>query len=520
MHRAADNASRAGDVERAAELVTAALASVDPRAERARAALLHERRGWCLLQAGRATEALAAYEHAVELVPDRPPTVARARVLAAYADALHRAGDGAAGAMAARAVTAAVAAGSPSDEGHARHTLGACLLDRQERDAGLDQLGRALELAEAGGDVADAVGIHRHMWRELVTAGRAGELVDRARSGADGARERGMPVLAGVLDGVAAGYCHQLGRWDEAEALLVGVDPTGLPGIVRLLVGGLLDVDRGRLDAAGDALETVRGLTYGMRDGRVDGLLHRGLAERALWRDRPARALALVDAGLERTTDVELAAWLGLVGLRATADGDEAAASARLDALRSIVERGEGGAEVAAIGATGEAEASRARGCSDPDAWASATQRWRDVGFPLPLVHTNWRHAEAVLARGGDREDAAALLTEAWTIADGLGAAGWRELVESAARRARVSVGAAPVTASSAPDRFGLTAREIEVLGLLGRGRTNRQLGAELFISEKTARVHVSHILAKLGASTRTEAVDIAHRHGLLGTRE
>ena len=69
-----------------------------------------------------------------------------------------------------------------------------------------------------------------------------------------------------------------------------------------------------------------------------------------------------------------------------------------------------------------------------------------------------------------------------------------------------------------ATDRFGLTARELEVLGLLGRGRTNRQLGAELFISEKTARVHVSHILAKLGASTRTEAVDIAHRHGLLGT--
>ena len=56
------------------------------------------------------------------------------------------------------------------------------------------------------------------------------------------------------------------------------------------------------------------------------------------------------------------------------------------------------------------------------------------------------------------------------------------------------------------------------MLALLGRGRTNRQVGAELFISEKTARVHVSHILAKLGASTRTEAVDIAHRHGLLGT--
>ena len=180
----------------------------------------------------------------------------------------------------------------------------------------------ALDLAEAGGDVADAVGVHRHLWRELVSAGRPGELVERAQVGADDARARSMPVLAGVLDGLAAGYCHELGRWDEAEALLARIEPTGLPGIVRLLVGGLLDVDRGRLDVAGDALETVRGLTYGLRDGRVDGLLHRGLAERALWRDRPAEAVAIVDAGLERTTDVELAAWLTLVGLRAASDGD------------------------------------------------------------------------------------------------------------------------------------------------------------------------------------------------------
>ena len=322
LHRAADNASRAGDVERAAELVEIALASVDPRAERSRAALLHERRGWCLLQAGRVGDALAAYEHAVELVPVRPPTVARARVLAAYADALHRAGDAAAAASAGRAITAAVAARSPADEGHARHTLGACLLGRGDHDGGLEQLALALDLAEAGGDVADAVGVHRHLWRELVSAGRPGELVERAQVGADDARARSMPVLAGVLDGLAAGYCHELGRWDEAEALLARIEPTGLPGIVRLLVGGLLDVDRGRLDVAGDALETVRGLTYGLRDGRVDGLLHRGLAERALWRDRPAEAVAIVDAGLERTTDVELAAWLTLVGLRAASDGD------------------------------------------------------------------------------------------------------------------------------------------------------------------------------------------------------
>jgi DNA-binding NarL/FixJ family response regulator len=55
------------------------------------------------------------------------------------------------------------------------------------------------------------------------------------------------------------------------------------------------------------------------------------------------------------------------------------------------------------------------------------------------------------------------------------------------------------------------------VLALLSEGLTNRQIGQKLFIAEKTASVHVSNILAKLGASGRTEAVTVAHRRGLLG---
>ena len=64
-------------------------------------------------------------------------------------------------------------------------------------------------------------------------------------------------------------------------------------------------------------------------------------------------------------------------------------------------------------------------------------------------------------------------------------------------------------------DAFGLTARERQVLALLAEGATNRQIGAELFIAEKTASVHVSRILTKLGARSRTEAATVAHRHGL-----
>ena len=64
-------------------------------------------------------------------------------------------------------------------------------------------------------------------------------------------------------------------------------------------------------------------------------------------------------------------------------------------------------------------------------------------------------------------------------------------------------------------DPFGLTPRERQVLALVSRGATNREIGGELFMAEKTASVHVSRILAKLDVRSRTEAAAVAHRHGL-----
>jgi DNA-binding NarL/FixJ family response regulator len=89
--------------------------------------------------------------------------------------------------------------------------------------------------------------------------------------------------------------------------------------------------------------------------------------------------------------------------------------------------------------------------------------------------------------------------------------------VEALVRRGRLDValpGAAPAAEVSAV----LTPREAEVLKLLAQGRTNRQIGSELYISEKTASVHVSNIIAKLAASGRTEAVAIAAARGFLPT--
>ncbi|MGW4705896.1 helix-turn-helix domain-containing protein, partial [Streptomyces sp. NPDC004285] len=117
--------------------------------------------------------------------------------------------------------------------------------------------------------------------------------------------------------------------------------------------------------------------------------------------------------------------------------------------------------------------------------------------------------------------EAAALLREAQATAVRLGARPLREDVELLAARARLSLTPekqAPAPAEPGEDGFGLTPREQDVLRLVAAGRTNRQIAEELFISPKTASVHVSNILAKLGVSGRGEAAALAHRLHLLDT--
>jgi DNA-binding CsgD family transcriptional regulator/tetratricopeptide (TPR) repeat protein len=523
VDRAADVASRAGDLDRAAQLIADALDGLDPQREAARAAILHERRGWCLLQQGRADDALEAYEHAIRLVPANPATAARARVLAAGADALERIDRPEdAAERAAEAVSVAVEVRSPGDEGHARHTLGVALASTGDLDGGLAELRRALDLAVRGGDLTDAAGIHRHLWQLVVAEGGAAELLAATITDAQTARARAMPVLAGVLEAIAAAYCHQLGRWDEADALLTTLDHERVDGVVQLTVAALLDTSRGDVGRAGDRLETVRANTLGLRDGRLDGLLFSGLAERAWSRGHLDVIPAVVDEGIQRTTDKELIAWLALVGLRA-ADARDDAVDRWLDLLGGLGEFADRrllgpAAELRSASATGVAERTRLAGTSDPDAWASAVAAWVRTGFPFPAAYCRWRHAEAVLLAGGSRDEAVDLFAEAHSAAGELGARPLAAAIGQAARRARLPVGAGAVEAQppSTDNDFGITAREFEVLELLARGWTNKQIAESLFISEKTARVHVSHLLTKLAVPTRGAAVDVAFRNDLL----
>ena len=181
---------------------------------------------------------------------------------------------------------------------------------------------------------------------------------------------------------------------------------------------------------------------------------------------------------------------------------------------------------VAANRRTAEAEWSRVAGPSDPGRWAAAAGAWEALGYPWHAGHARWRQAEALLAQGAPRPEAAAALARAWALADGFGARPLVAEVESLARRARIDLPAAaggdaaeePAAGEPAgTDELGLTPREREVLALVADGRTNRQIAEALFISNKTASVHVSNILAKLGVANRGEAAAVAHRLRLTG---
>ncbi|HWC67402.1 MAG TPA: AAA family ATPase [Acidimicrobiales bacterium] len=548
LAHAGDAATRTGAFDRAVELVTAALAEVDAAADPETAGLLHERRAWFLLRAGtvletgrRAAEVLAEYEHAVQLVPAEP-TVARARVLAAYADALLRNGrPDHARSQAETAIAVATAVGAPFDEGHARHMLGLALVALGDTEGGIEELHRARVLAERNGDVADVAGTYVHLWRVLCENGRAEEMIRLATEAAGFCHAAGMDVAAQLLDAMAAGFLHQLGRWAEAARLLRTSDAAawGLPAVVTHLMHGLLDVELGRLVSAREHLETARGLGAQISDGRINGLLFRGLAELAVWEGRTDDAIAAVCTGVDQTGDDEMLARLASLGLRAAADAAEAQralgqpvgeqlleVAAQHESLlvrleeRAGARRAPPASEVCAAAAGGRAEWARLNGRNDPDLWRDVVGRWETLGFPAPAAYARWRMASALVG-AGRRAEAAQHWRAARQAAEELGAGSLRDALEADAARLLVPLvtGDAGGEADTGERRpYNLTPRELEVLTLVAAGRTNRQIGEALFISEKTASVHVSRILVKLGVSGRAQAAALAGQLGLAGT--
>ena len=129
----------------------------------------------------------------------------------------------------------------------------------------------------------------------------------------------------------------------------------------------------------------------------------------------------------------------------------------------------------------------------------------RHMGAATWLAHTAYEYARFLLAhRGAEREHARALLGEAASLAERAGMAGLL---------GRIRTLGSPAPGARLPD--GLSPREVQILGLVAQGFSNRQVGSSLSISEHTAANHVRSILRKTGCANRTEAASYAHRHGL-----
>ena len=236
---------------------------------------------------------------------------------------------------------------------------------------------------------------------------------------------------------------------------------------------------------------------------------------KALWADDHLAVLRLVATALGALADA--AATARLVADTAGLERRQAQAEPLADLARSAVAAfqatvGEMGVEGTAWSARVEAEMARLLGKPAPELWRAAVEAF-GFGHVYEEARSRWRLAEALLATD-DRAGATEQARAAHEVAVRLRAVPLRTAIENLSRRGRLDL--VPRSRRSAGTVF--TPREAEVLALMAQGRTNRQIGAELYISEKTASVHVSNILAKLAAGSRTAAVAVAAQRGLLPT--
>jgi DNA-binding CsgD family transcriptional regulator len=535
--RAAEAANHTGEFRQAVGLAREAVEAIDEAAEPLRAGMAHDRLSSYLLDAEVelsqvAAPMLAASRRAVELVGEQPPTPQRARVAAGLARSLIIARDyDGARRWGEEALATARAAGSVGDEARALMILSLLELRFGDVDNARSLLHDADTAAAAAGNrslelqARHNLGQFEYDLGNLVPAcaafDQAHELAERS-----GLTWSGYGIDSRVFRCIAH---YAAGNWDQAEEVARAADERR-PAVSAAAL--YVEVGRGRA-AATERL--ARLAPYRDNDPFVAYLAGGNEADLARWQGDLERSSELARATLSTQEEagapwVLSAIWPAALALaaegdlaeRARAAGDEAGLAAHRAVGEEVLERARAalqrardlgrqvGPEALAWLARAEAEWTRVDGKPDPARWEAAAEGF-DYGYTYEVARTRWRLAEALLLEGR-RDEAGDQARTAHALAEALGAAPLLGALEALARRGRLDLG---VPASPAQDGAGLTPREQEVLRLVAAGRSNGQIAEALFISRKTASVHVSNILAKLGVHTRTEAAAAAHRLGL-----
>ncbi|MFE5483550.1 AAA family ATPase [Streptomyces sp. NPDC056527] len=469
---------------------------------------------------------------AQELVKGMPPSGVHARILAVAAGwgMLHKPGPESL-AAAERAVEYARLVKDESIELSARLTLGTLQVGAGDRATGLATMYEVRDRTRALGLHHESSRAHVNLSHSLENLGRSQEAVDVAEEGIRLTRDHGLLDSQGWIRSNQAESQFSLGLWCEVQRNCEWLEQNGIRskprGSVALRLAQLA-LARGELDTAVTQLAAARE-HFGEADPMPQYTVPTRMVELSIaaagGRIQDVRTVlaAAVESGFPLGTHRE--AWpLLLAAATAEADalGLPAAEEGRAEAIALIRRCVRGLATPApvweAYSLFVSAETDRAEDRRPVDRWAQIVTAYEQLERPFPLAQARHRLADALLAEGGRREEAAALLREAHATAVSLGAHPLREDAALLAARARLSLTAPDHAPEPEPgdDAFGLTPREQDVLRLVAAGRTNRQIAEELFISPKTASVHVSNILAKLGVSGRGEAAALAHRLRLL----
>ena len=528
-----------GDWVRGESLLQTALEELDVEEDSTRyAGLLHRlaRAQWTL---NRGVEGVQTAQRALALLPDDEENEERASLLAwlartrflrgRFRDALE---DGR------QALSATIAAGDRCGEGEVRNTLGMTHVALGHVDEGLGELRQAVEIARETDDIDGLGYAYSNLSDMLSVAGRTRDALAMAQEGLSEIPRRIGRTHDWMMLTVAQ-MAFEAGEWDVAWSHLTP-PPSRLIGLLlifRQLQEAEVALGVGDEEVAERCLAAVEPLVADSSQpqwigglGELHGELLRRRRDLEEARGAVARALDRIELC---TDDVMRIAQVSAVGatveadlaqrardLRERRDERDAVTRARIHAQRLRGAAESGGPVERALSAVGAAELARARGRSDPKLWARVADQWDEIERPYPAAIARWRQAEAHV-EAGNREAAAGEVGASIAVARRLGAK-WLEGEAMALRdRARLELlgedarekrEKREADGAGEADPFGLTPRERQVLTLIAEGATNRQIGNALFMAEKTASVHVSRILSKLGVQSRTQAAAVAHR--------